>query len=126
VPGILLTGIESEGDAGVERIGRILAEKEGCQRVAALDRPALHSIHNLQRRHEFAGSEQLDLELAVSDLADALAKGLAGPVQQIKALGPTAGESPPDGGLALGDGRTGDGACDKTGGELLQKPATFH
>jgi hypothetical protein len=86
----------------------------------------LHGIHDLQRRHEFAGSEQLDLELTVSDLADALAKGLTGAVQQIKALGPTAGEPPPDAGLALGDGRTGDGACDKAGGDLLKKPAAFH
>ena len=41
--------------------------------MADLDGAVLHGIDDLQRRHDFAGGEGLDLELVVGRFGDGLA-----------------------------------------------------
>src|SRR5262249_54859514 len=98
------------------------------ERVAALDGAVLRCIPNLQRRHDFAASEALDLEFPVrylpcalahslDYLPCALAHSLDTAVKRIETLWPTRRQRPTHRGSGLRDrrpcdrGRRDAGAC---------------
>ncbi len=60
-PGDLLAGVEAEGQAGIEGEGRVLADVEIGQGVAALDRAALDRVEHLGPADDLASREDLDL-----------------------------------------------------------------
>ncbi len=72
-PGIVLAGVEAEGQGGVEGEGRVLADIEARQGVAAFDGAVLDGIKRLERGNDLARGEGLDLELAVVASATRLA-----------------------------------------------------
>jgi hypothetical protein len=83
--------------------------------------PGLYRVQHLQARHDFAGREGADLELAVGDLADALGDLLGAAKQRVQALRPAGRHTPGNGLLRVDDGRRGDAAKCQACRGLLQK-----
>ena len=54
--------------------------------MAGLHGAVLHGVEHLQRRHDLAGREHADLELAARDLADAVCDLLGAAVDRVEAL----------------------------------------
>ena len=74
-PGNVLARVQPTGNRCAERERRILADVEVGGGDAGLDRAVLDRVEHLQRRDDLAWAEQLDLELAIGQLADALGEG---------------------------------------------------
>jgi hypothetical protein len=124
-PGILLAGIQAEGEAGLEAKGRVLAEIEGGQGMAGLDGAGLRCVEHLQRRHDLVGRKDLDLELPFGELADAFGHVFDAALDGVEALRPAGGEAPPDAGTGLRNGRAGD-CAGYADGCRLEELAPFH
>ena len=113
-------------DVLVERDGRVLADIERGQRMTALDRAGLRGVPDLQRRHDLAAGEDLDLELPVGQLADTLGHGFDGAVNRVQALRPTRRQPPTNRRTGLSDRRArerGRGCADNCS---LEKRAPLH
>jgi hypothetical protein len=104
-PGIVLTLVHGERQAGLEHKGRMLAEEVVGRRLAALDGAVLHRIGDLQARDDLARGERADLELAVGHLADHLGEQLGAAIERIERLGKAGRQTPLYGRHALGNRR---------------------
>ena len=71
-PGVHLAGVEAKRHCGAKGERGVLAPIIIHAGVAHLDSAVLHRVQRLQRRHNFAASEDLHLKLAVSRLVDGL------------------------------------------------------
>ena len=69
-PGVLLARVEAERHRGAEGEGRVLAPVVVGGGVAHLDGAGRDRVRRLQAGDQFAGREDLDLELAVGRIAD--------------------------------------------------------
>ena len=92
-PGVLLARVEAEGEARIEGEGRVLADEERGQRVAALDGAGLHRVEHLQRRHDLAGGDGADGERPRSARRRA-GRRLRRAVHRVQALRPAGLQAP--------------------------------
>jgi hypothetical protein len=95
-PGLVDAGVRAERDRRAEAEGRILAEIVVGRGVTDFDRAVLHGVDDRETRHDFAGGENLDLELVVGRLGDSLGHHLGRAVQRVQRLRPAAGHAPLD------------------------------
>ena len=125
-PGVLLTGVEAEGDGTEQRPGRILADVIVGGRVADLDRAVLNGIEHLQGRDDLARGKDLNLEFVVGRLRHVLGEGFAGAIEGVERLGPACREPPSDLRHRLRDGRRRQRRGGHSGCANLEKFAAFH
>jgi hypothetical protein len=64
--------------------------------MAALNRGVLHGVDDAERRNDFAGGEDLDLELVVRRCGDTLRNGLGAAENRVEALREARSEPPFD------------------------------
>ena len=93
-PGVHLPGVQAERQRRAESERRVLAPIVIERGVAHLDGAVLHGVEHLQARHDLAGGEDLDLELVVGDLGDALGEIFAAAVERIERLRPACRQPP--------------------------------
>src|SRR6185369_8665432 len=72
----------------------VLADEVVARGMRALDRALLDGVDHAEGRHDLAGSEDADLELAARDLLDALRDHLATAVDGVEALREARGAAP--------------------------------
>jgi hypothetical protein len=106
-PGVELAEVHAEGNGAVEGKGGVLAGEVVGGRVGALDRALLDRIHRTEGRHDLAGREDADLELAVGQGGDALGHMLAGAIDGVEALREGGGAAPAQLRGGLGEGGRG-------------------
>src|SRR5690606_30548395 len=71
-PGLVLVALrEAERDGAGEGEGGDLAGLVAVESLHHLEGAAAHGVEGLRRRHDLAGREEIDLELAAGELADA-------------------------------------------------------
>ena len=126
VPGVLLTGIQTERKSAKQRPGRVLADIIILRAVTHLDRAVLNGVERLQRRHDFAAGENLDLEFAVGRVGDKFREGQAGAEQRIERLRPARGQTPLQFRHRLGDGGHGNRGARGAHTGNFQEFTTFH
>jgi hypothetical protein len=108
LPGVLHARVEAEGHGSAEGEGRIDADiVVGCG-VAGLDRAVTHRLHRLQAGNDFAGGEDLNLELVVAHFGDGLREHLGGAVDGVERLREGRGQAPLHFRGGLRDRRGGD------------------
>jgi hypothetical protein len=83
--------------------------------VPHLDALTLHRVEHHQSRHDLASGEDLNSELVVGDLPNALGENFARAIQRIKRFRPARGEPPLDFRHGLRDGRLSNGNGAPTG-----------
>jgi hypothetical protein len=91
-----------------------------------LDGAVGHGVGRLQRRHDFTGREDLDLELAVGQLGDHFRHDFGAGVDRVEGLREARRQAPFDFRIRLGDGRHGDGGRSGAGRGGLDKLTTLH
>ena len=104
-PGVLLAGVEAEGQARADGEGLVLAGVEERSGVGASTLPALHRVQRLQRRRHLAGGEHADLEAVVRELGDGAGEHLGGAVDRVERARVGRGEAPPQRRAAPGQRR---------------------
>src|SRR5690606_10614431 len=105
-PGILLADVQAEGQGGVERKGRILADVVIVCRMAAFDSARLHCIENLQAGNDFTAGKDTDLEFAIGRGFDPFGDDFTGAEDGVEALRETGRHAPVDFRHALGKSRS--------------------
>jgi hypothetical protein len=126
LPGLPLTGVESERQRGSEREAGILAEVVVARGVPHLHGSVLHGVEHLQSGNDLARGEHLDLEFVVCDLGDALGHELGTAVQGVERFRPTRGQAPLNLRHGLRDGRRSDCRAGEADTGRLQEFTTLH
>jgi hypothetical protein len=125
-PRVLLAVVETESDAGIEGIGRVLANIERGERVAAIDGAVLRRVQDLQRRHDLATGKRLNLEFLIGQLGDALAHGFDRAEHRVEAFRPARRQPPSDRRAGLRDRRGGERSRGHASARTLEKCTPFH
>ena len=125
-PGVLHARVEAERHRGAEREGRILAEVVVGRGVAHLDGAVLHRIGGCERRHDFAGGENLDLEFVVGRFGDRLGEHFRRAVDRVERLREARGQPPFQFRRRLRDRRRGDRGGGEPTPAAFEELTTFH
>ncbi|MNY05164.1 hypothetical protein D3C86_1378730 [compost metagenome] len=134
-PGVHFLGVGAERQGAEELRGRHLALPVVGRAVAHLGGAARHRVEHLQRRHQFAGRIDLDLQAAVAHFVDQAGEALGANAHPGKVLRPGGDHLPGEGFggsgrlgflafvLLLATGQCGGGQTDTGSGENV---TTFH
>ncbi len=126
IPGVLHARIEPERDRATERERRVLAEIIVGRGVAHLDGAGGDGVGGLQRRHDLAGGEHLDLEFVVGRFRHRLGKGLGRAIERIERLRKARGQPPFDLRHGLRDRGRCHRRCRHPDAGSLEEFATLH
>ena len=125
-PGNMLTGVETEGQAGTDRKCGILANVVVRCGVPHFHGAVLHGIEHLQAGHKLTSGKNANLKFIISHFGEALGKNLGGAVNRVETFRKTRGQTPLDRRLRLRNRRRRYRPCCHACRSLFQECTSFH